>query len=115
MATTDEHICLPFKSSALARPSDRHMLMLMVVSRRLSGEGHSIPSRDQASAELIILVREWECGVEPSHQSKDTGHDGQVPCEYVRVVETVTVLLHSDKLIVPPTQLHYTKAIGPTL
>jgi len=105
MATTDEHICLPLQSSTMTRARDRHMLMLVVVGRRLSGEGHPIPGRDQARAELIILVRERENGVEPSHLSENARLQRQVSCEHIRIRETVAVPLHGDKFVVPPTLL----------
>jgi hypothetical protein len=115
MATTDEHICLPLQSSALARPRDCHMLMLVVVGRRLSGKGHPVPGRDQASAELIILVREREGGVEPFHLSEDVRLQRQVSREHIRIVETMAVPLHGDKFVVPPPLLRDTKTIGPAL
>ena len=115
MTTTDEHIGLSLQSSALARPRDSHMLMLVMGGRRLSGEGHPIPGRDQASAELIILVRERESGVEPLYLSEDARLQRQVSREHIRIGETVAVPLHGDKFVVPPTLLRDTKTIGAAL
>jgi hypothetical protein len=115
MATTDEHIGLPLQTSALTRPRDRHMLMLVMRGRRLSCEGHPIPCRDQASAELIILVRERESGVEPFYLSEDARLQRQVSREHIRIGESVAVPLHGNKLIVPPTLLQHTKTIRPVL